>query len=135
MALMFNKEVDGANAATATSVEMQPLKMLDKDMSASTADFFETFDENVVANIDKIKRNVEEVKVLQKKILSSVKADEKDASENRMNDLVEENKRLSRKIQVQIQQKLFQLVNYILSTTEVKCFLAWASAGEGKGGS
>ena len=100
---MFNKEVDGANAATATSVEMQPLKMLDKDMSASTADFFETFDENVVANIDKIKRNVEEVKVLQKKILSSVKADEKDASENRMNDLVEENKRLSRKIQVQIQ--------------------------------
>ena len=102
MNFLFNKEVDGANADAATSVEMQPLNMLDKDMSASTADFFQTFDENVVANIDKIKRNVEEVKVSQKKILVSVKADEKDAAENRMNDLVEENKRLSRKIQVQI---------------------------------
>jgi len=104
-----DKDEDGANADTATGVEMQPLKMLDKDMSASTADFFETFDENVVANIDKIKRNVEEVKLLQKRILVSVKADEKDAAENRMNDLVEENKRLSRKIQVWFNKTIVHL--------------------------
>ena len=110
MNFLFNKEVDGANADAATSVEMQPLNMLDKDMSASTVDFFETFDENVVTNIDQIKKNVEEVKVLQKKILVSVKADEKDAAENRMNDLVDDNKRLSRKIQVQI-IIIVQLVN------------------------
>lgn len=115
MNTFVDKNEDGANADTATGVEMQPLKMLDKDMSASTADFFETFDENVVANIDKIKRNVEEVKLLQKRILVSVKADEKDAAENRMNDLVEENKRLSRKIQVWFNKTIVQLVNVILS--------------------
>jgi cell fate (sporulation/competence/biofilm development) regulator YmcA (YheA/YmcA/DUF963 family) len=83
-----------------TGLEMQPLKTLDKDLSGSTVDFFETFEENVVSNIDRIRKNVAEVKVLQKKILTSLKVEEKDAAENRMNEVVAENKRLSRIIQV-----------------------------------
>lgn len=79
--------------------ELIPLNSLDKNMSASTADFFETFEEDVVKNIDKIKTNVEVVKSLQKKILSSVNPEENAASESKLSDLVAENKRLSRKVQ------------------------------------
>ena len=86
---------DGAEAA-----ERQPLNLLDKDMSASTANFLETFDENVVSHINKVKKNVEEIRALQNTILISVKTGEKESAENRMNLLAEENKRLSRKIEV-----------------------------------
>ena len=89
-----------AEAGGANNIEMQPLNKLDKDLSASTIDFFSTFEEIVVINIEKVKKNVEEIKVLQRRILMSVKAEEKDAAENRMNDLIAENKRLSRLIQV-----------------------------------
>lgn len=96
-----SKYVDANNVEDgATAVEMEPLKASSRDLRKSTADFFATFDENVVSNIDKVKANVEEIKNLQRKILTSVKNDEKETAENRMNDLVEENKRMSRTIQV-----------------------------------
>ena len=68
-------------------------------MVESTADFLSTFDENVVENIDKVRRNVDSIEALHRKILLSVRADEKESAESRLKDLVEENKRLSRKIQ------------------------------------
>lgn len=116
MNIFVDKEEYGANANMATSMELQPLRTLDKNMSASTVDFFETLNENVVANIAKIKTNVEEVKVLQRRILVSVKSDEKDAAENQMNNLVEESKRLSRKIQVRFNKTVVQLENVILTS-------------------
>ena len=93
-------DVDGPDEDGAEAAERQPLNLLDKDMSASTANFLETFDENVVSHINKVKKNVEEIRALQNTILISVKTGEKESAENRMNLLAEENKRLSRKIQV-----------------------------------
>ena len=96
-------DIDAAReteAGGANNIEMQPLNKLDKDLSSSTVEFFSTFEEIVVNNIEKVKKNVEEIRVLQKRILMSVKAEEKDAAESRMNDIIEENKRLSRIIQV-----------------------------------
>jgi hypothetical protein len=71
-------------------------------MEESTADFLSNFDENVVENIDKVRRNVDAIEVLYRRILLAVRADDKASAESRLRDLVEENKRLSRKIQTTI---------------------------------
>ena len=71
-------------------------------MEESTADFLSNFDENVVENIDKVRRNVDAIEVLHRRILLAVRADDKTSAESRLRDLVEENKRLSRKIQTTI---------------------------------
>ncbi len=71
-------------------------------MEESTANFLSNFDENVVENIDKVRRNVDNIEVLHRRILLAVRADDKASAESRLRDLVEENKRLSRKIQTTI---------------------------------
>ncbi len=68
-------------------------------MEESTDDFLSNFKENVVENIDKVRRNVDNIEVLHRRILIAVQADDKTSAESRLRDLVEENKRLSRKIQ------------------------------------
>jgi hypothetical protein len=45
---------DGHDDDGATAAERQPLNLLDKDMSSSTANFFATFDETVVNSIDQV---------------------------------------------------------------------------------
>ena len=61
-----------------------------------TKDFLELFDSEVIQSINKIRVNIDEIRNLEK---STIRADIGDSSEQRLEDFVDENHRLSRRIQ------------------------------------
>ena len=74
--------------------EMKPLKKSGMDFE----DFLETAEE-IATGISEVKKNVDNIKVLQHKILNEPIKSERDKHQQAYNDLLEENKRLYRKIQ------------------------------------
>jgi len=74
--------------------EMKPLKKSGMDFE----DFLETAEE-IATGISEVKKNVDNIKVLQHKILNEPIKSERDKHQHAYNDLLEENKRLYRKIQ------------------------------------
>jgi len=77
-------------------VEMKPLK------GAKAAAGFDTFlavAEEINADVEKVKKNVEEMKTVQKRILTEPAKSERDKFQAKHNDLVEENKKLGHSLQ------------------------------------
>ena len=67
-----------------------------------TKDFLELFDSEVIQSINKIRVNIDEIKNVEK---ATIRADIKDSSEQRLKDLVDENHRLSRRIQAMLKSE------------------------------
>ena len=67
-----------------------------------TEDFLEFFDSEVIQSINKIRFNIDEIKNLEK---ATIRADIKDSSEQRLKDFVDENHRLSRRIQAMLKSE------------------------------
>ena len=80
--------------------EMKPLKKSGMDFE----DFLETAEE-IATGISEVKKNVDNIKVLQHKILNLPIKSERDKHQEAYNDLLEANRRLYRKIQKMMKEE------------------------------
>ena len=89
------KNVENANGDT--MIEMPSLKDTNKNLSASTDEFFKTF-ENVIDDIDKIENNNKEIRKLQVKVLGGINQQQVDQDRTKLDDLVAQNKKFGVRI-------------------------------------
>jgi len=80
-----------------TVIEMKPLKDTNKNLSASTDEFFKTF-ETVIEDIDKIQTNNSEIRKLQVKVLGAVNQEQVEKDRATLDDKVAENKKFGVRI-------------------------------------
>ena len=80
-----------------TVIEMKPLKDTNKNLSASTDEFFKTF-ETVIEDIDKIQSNNSEIRKLQVKVLGAVNQEQVEKDRATLDDKVAENKKFGVRI-------------------------------------
>ena len=80
-----------------TIIEMKPIKDTDKNLSASTDEFFKTF-ENVIDDIDKIESNNREIRRLHVKVLGGTVPQQVEQDRNKLEDFVGENKKFGVRI-------------------------------------
>lgn len=73
-------------------IEMKPLGNINKNLSASTDEFFEAF-ENVIDDIDKIESNNKDIRKLQVKVLSGTNQQQVEKDRTSLDEKVAENKR------------------------------------------
>merc|ERR1711874_532868 len=84
----------------ADEAEMKPLKKSGMDFE----DFLEVAEE-ISTGISEVKKNVDNIKVLQHKILNEPIKSERDKHQEAYNGLLDENKRLYRKIQKMMKEE------------------------------
>ena len=75
-----------------TVIEMKSLGNMNKKLSASTDEFFKTF-ENVIDDIDKIESNNKDIRKLQVKVLSGTNQQQVEKDRTSLDEKVAENKR------------------------------------------
>jgi len=80
-----------------TVIEMKPLKDTNKNLSASTDEFFKTF-ETVIEDIDKIQSNNSVIRKLQVKVLGAVNQEQVEKDRATLDDKVAENKKFGVRI-------------------------------------
>eukprot|EP00092_Neocalanus_flemingeri_P009798 GFUD01010558.1.p1 GENE.GFUD01010558.1~~GFUD01010558.1.p1 ORF type:complete len:373 (+),score=121.41 GFUD01010558.1:50-1168(+) len=90
-------------------VEMKPLNP--KNKGPNVADFFEVAEE-IALGITEIKKNVEDIKICQKRILTEPSKTERDKHQAKHNDLVDVNKSLGRKVQKLIRDETEKLSKF-----------------------
>ena len=75
-----------------TIIEMKPIGDSNKNLSASTDEFFKTF-ENVIDDIDKIESNNKEIRRLQVQVLGGTAQQQVEENRAKLDDKVAENKK------------------------------------------
>ena len=90
-------------------IEMKPLNP--KNKGPNVVDFFEVAEE-IALGINEIKKNVDEIKICQKRVLTEPSKTERDKHQAKHNDLVDVNKSLARKVQKLIRDEQEKITKF-----------------------
>ena len=90
-------------------IEMKPLNP--KNKGPNVVDFFEVAEE-IALGINEIKKNVDEIKICQKRVLTEPSKTERDKHQAKHNDLVDVNKSLGRKVQKLIRDEQEKITKF-----------------------
>lgn len=90
-------------------IEMKPLNP--KNKGPNVVDFFEVAEE-IALGINEIKKNVDEIKICQKRVLTEPSKTEREKHQAKHNDLVDVNKSLARKVQKLIRDEQEKITKF-----------------------